>query len=140
MNSKLIKKRDSYIVILAIIVVAFLYKCPYDYLFGISCPGCGMTRACFALLKLDFKLALYYHPLCVLMPILAIGFLLDKFNFIKIEEKYKKLILAIICLLFIFVYILRMFHENDVVRFHPEDALIIRIWNQITEFIKNATL
>ena len=39
------------------------YICPFYYLFHIPCPGCGMTRACKALLRLDFRTAVYYNCL-----------------------------------------------------------------------------
>ena len=37
--------------------------CPIKYLTGISCAGCGMTRAWRCVLKLDFARAFSYHPL-----------------------------------------------------------------------------
>jgi len=40
------------------IVALGLYDCPVNAIFNIPCPGCGMTEACFNLLKLDIKGAL----------------------------------------------------------------------------------
>ena len=37
--------------------------CPILYFTGISCAGCGMSRAWMCLLHLDFAGAFYYHPL-----------------------------------------------------------------------------
>lgn len=139
MKNKWINKNDLYVVLLVIVVIAFFYKCPYDYFFGISCPGCGMTRACWALLKLDLEQAMYYHPLCILMPVLALGYILDRFHFVTIETKYKKVIAVMVCILFLGIYMIRMFQENDVVRFHPEDSFIKNIIDQIRFLIKNAT-
>ena len=37
--------------------------CPILYVIGIPCPGCGMTRAVLACLRLDFAAAFRYHPM-----------------------------------------------------------------------------
>jgi hypothetical protein len=37
--------------------------CPTAGMFGIPCPGCGLSRAMFAALRGDFADAFYYHPL-----------------------------------------------------------------------------
>lgn len=38
-------------------------KCPYQYLFGISCFGCGLTRALVAARQGEFALSWELHPL-----------------------------------------------------------------------------
>ena len=55
--------RSAIIKILAIAVVVLFYRCPINKIFGIECPGCGLTRACLSALKFDFKSAFEYHPL-----------------------------------------------------------------------------
>lgn len=50
-----------------IIVAAGLYDCPANAMFGISCPGCGMTEAMVELVHLDICAAFKAHclfPLC----------------------------------------------------------------------------
>lgn len=37
--------------------------CPFHFITGFYCPGCGGTRAVRALLRGDLVRALYYHPL-----------------------------------------------------------------------------
>ncbi len=44
--------------------------CPIRYVTGIPCPGCGLTRAYWAVLHLDFAAAFSYHPLFWLIPFL----------------------------------------------------------------------
>ena len=39
--------------------------CPINYFLGICCPGCGMTRGFFAILRLDFYAAFHYHVLSI---------------------------------------------------------------------------
>lgn len=41
--------------------------CPFANLTGHPCPGCGLTRAAFALVRLDFDRALALHPLSPLL-------------------------------------------------------------------------
>ncbi len=46
--------------------------CPFAELFALPCPGCGLTRAAWALLRGDFRAALALHPLSpVLVPVVA---------------------------------------------------------------------
>ncbi len=51
--------------------------CVVTWLCGIPCPGCGMTRAVLALLRLDVAAAFSYHPMVWSLPILYIYFLSD---------------------------------------------------------------
>lgn len=45
--------------------------CPFHLLTGLLCPGCGVTRMCLALLRLDFSAAWSYNPgLLLLSPVL----------------------------------------------------------------------
>jgi hypothetical protein len=52
--------------------------CPFKMLTGFPCPGCGMTRACWCLLKLDFAGAFYYHPLSFLLASVVIFVVLNE--------------------------------------------------------------
>ena len=57
------------LIAVAVALVSLMGGCPIRRFWGISCPGCGMTRACAALLRLDFQTAAAYHPLVfVLIP------------------------------------------------------------------------
>jgi hypothetical protein len=47
--------------------------CFFQSIFGIPCPGCGLTRAITALCSLEFRAAFFYHPLVPM--IFWIGFL-----------------------------------------------------------------
>lgn len=40
--------------------------CPFYAMTGFLCPGCGGTRAFYALMRADFLSALYYNPVIVL--------------------------------------------------------------------------
>jgi len=46
---------------------SFYPVCQFHRLTGLNCPGCGMTRACYALLHGHFSAALRDNLLCILM-------------------------------------------------------------------------
>ncbi|MEN6420524.1 MAG: DUF2752 domain-containing protein, partial [Smithella sp.] len=46
--------------------------CPIKFVTGIPCAGCGMSRALYCALKLDFHKAFHYHPLFPL-PFVVVG-------------------------------------------------------------------
>ena len=47
------------------------YECIWKTIFGIPCPGCGMTRAWLAAFRLDMKAAFSYHPMFWSVPIVV---------------------------------------------------------------------
>ena len=109
-----------------ILMVLFYYfcGCPIRWLTGLCCPGCGMTRAILACLRLDFAAAWNYHPVVFIMPIVAILLIIFRKN---------KRAVSIICLctavILIAVYIVRMAQGGDVVYFHPHDSVIFKLIN-----------
>ena len=53
-------------------LTGFSIPCPVRALTGLLCPGCGVTRLCMALLRLDFAAAWDANPvLLLLLPVLA---------------------------------------------------------------------
>ena len=49
----------SAVVILYIFLECFGITCPIKFITGVSCAGCGMSRAWLACLRFDFKKAFY---------------------------------------------------------------------------------
>ncbi len=60
--------------LVGILVVASEWTiCPFARLSGHPCPGCGMTRATLALLRLDWAEAVRWHPLSpICVPLVAL--------------------------------------------------------------------
>lgn len=83
--------------------------CPLKTFTGISCAGCGMSRALSALIHFEFKEAFYYHPLIFIMPALVPLF----FFWEKIPPQKQKLIVGIFITAFLFVYIIRLINQQD---------------------------
>lgn len=82
--------------------------CVFHELTSLYCPGCGITRMCLALVKLDFKMAFYNNrALFICIPIgLILGLKLLKqyirTGYIKLSLKQTRLLWAIIAFLIIF--------------------------------------
>lgn len=122
-------------VILAIGVIAFIYTrigCPTRYLFGICCPGCGMTRAAFSILKLDFAAAFEYNPSVFILPIAFIVFLCRK----KIPKNVQKVLLGMGMAIFSGVYLYRLLTGNAYVYIDFDRGLVFKILKDILEKIK----
>ncbi len=60
---------------LVVLLSALRVPCFSILLFGIPCPGCGMTRAWLAVLRLDFSTAFSMHLMFWAMPLLFVYFL-----------------------------------------------------------------
>ena len=50
----------------------YFLPCVFKGVTGMPCPGCGMTRACLAILQGEFTTAWRYHPFSFLLIGLAI--------------------------------------------------------------------
>ena len=116
----------------AIFTIAILYfiiellgvTCPIKYLTGISCAGCGMSRAWLSVLHGDIAMAFYYHPLFLL----PVGFLALYLFKNGINPKVYKFFIFTICILFVIVYIYRIFNGNDtVISVNIRDGLLYKL-------------
>ena len=121
-------------------IVIFLYfatgiGCPILYTTGIPCLGCGMSRACLRLMQLDFYGASHYHPLCFVLPLIAVFLLLRFYG--KISEKQYQHGLVFIAVLFSAVYLIRLKNPaDDIVKFHLRDGFIYRNLQWFFQFLK----
>lgn len=102
---------SAIIKILAIAVIVLFYRCPANKIFGIDCPGCGLTRACLSALKLDFRSAFEYHPLFWLFGAGLLYFIFYEQikRRVKISGKLELTVLLISALLFVVVWLIRIF-------------------------------
>lgn len=104
--------------------------CPVRWLTGISCAGCGMTRAVLWAVRLQFDKAFYYHPLFWMLPLGGLVFFFRD----KIPIKLEKCLawLAVVC--FGAVYLMRLFGPDQaVVAFEPKEGMLARLWEYFTE-------
>ena len=91
-------KEKTILTVCYLAIVLLLYflgaECIFKKFLGVSCPGCGMTRAFLSALRFDFTAAFKYHFMFWSMPILYLYFLLDGKLF-----KHKKVDLAILIII-----------------------------------------
>ena len=121
------------IFMLYIVFFALGISCPVKHIFGVSCPGCGMTRATLSALRLDFTMAFYYHPL---WPIVLPSVVLLVFLFKKGKRGIFKAAIALFVLAFLFTYFIRLFAtpDNAIVTFSPEGGGIKRAIDFVFNF------
>ena len=126
MKDKLLK---SFLFVLPICLIVLVYlllmkngiSCPIKYIFGISCPGCGMTRAWISAPSWDFAQAFRFHPLWFTVPAFFV------FGIVSYKRKCYKALqidLAIFVGVFLITYLLRLLIGSDVVVFDPSEGLI----------------
>ena len=128
---KLLQKYKGYLIagiaIIAYCCLMFLFSlpCPIKFMTGISCAGCGMSRACVSAIHLDFSAAFYYHPLWVIIVPAAIT--LPVLHATHKKTAYN-IIFWTVCALFLTVWLYRMiFMDSKIVVFEPTDGVFPRI-------------
>ena len=108
------------------LVAAFIHRfgCPILYLFGVSCPGCGMSRAVRCCLRLDFAGAWHCHPLVFILPVLLALLIVFRKN-----NRALWIVLGVFFTLLCGVYVYRAITDiaPDVIRFQPETGLLWRM-------------
>lgn len=82
--------------------------CPVKTIFGIPCPGCGMTRALIFAARGNFERAFYYHPLFPLAPFLVAGVAVYSLSKKPPVKKCAGAILLALCGVFVAVWIYRL--------------------------------
>ncbi len=109
---------------------------------GIPCPGCGMTRATLALLRLDFAAAFAYHPLVyIIVPFIIVLSVLLITGRTTIKKSTPYLIAIMACL--VIVYMVRMvllFPDAEPMTYDRDSlaAVLFRIIRVITDRMAGA--
>ena len=120
----------------AVLAVIFLYTffyivgigCPIKYVTGISCIGCGMTRAWFSVLQLDISSAFHYHP-AFLIPLIALVIFTYKK---KMSKSIYYTSIWVIVIILLSVYLFRMFDSvDDIVVCDIKNGLIYKCLHAI---------
>ncbi len=110
--------------------------CPFRFLVGVPCPGCGITRACQAVLRLDFAGAFYYHPLFWLLPPAFAYLVLGKSPLLGSPKRERVFLVSLIALT-LGVYVFRLiFVRNEAFSVDTSAGFIVRLWSMLQSFIR----
>ncbi|MBK7029608.1 MAG: DUF2752 domain-containing protein [Bacteroidales bacterium] len=97
----------------------FFPKCPFYWITGYKCPGCGSQRAVHHLLNLDFKHAFLSNPLLVTaIPYILLGF---AFDYTRLRERYprvRKILFGKIAIISMFVIVIAYWILRNLPIFH----------------------
>lgn len=115
-----------------VVIEALGVTCPIRFLTGVSCAGCGMSRAWLAVLRLDLAEAFRFHPLFWL-PVPAAGLLLFRR---RLPERVFRLGIAVCGVLFLVVYLIRLCRPGEIVAFAPEQGLLWRLALAVYSWMK----
>lgn len=137
------KKNTSNKIIFAISFVLILlfylvFHCPFRFFFGVSCPGCGMTRALISLFKFDLVSAFYFHPLVFIMPFISayiIARVLKKRP--PFGKKCETVLLFFTIALFSAVFVFRVVSGSNVVKPDFNGSVLHKIITLIMEAFSN---
>lgn len=129
--------------IIGVAIVILLYvilkiPCPIRYVTGISCPGCGMTRAFVSAIKLDLAAAFGYNPAWV--AVIAGGIALTFLRIFKKERAFE-IILYVTLGAIILTYLVRLaFFRDSVVAIELDKGLIGRGIAYVVNAMQNTFL
>ena len=113
------------VVLFYLVIESLGVTCPIRFLTGVSCAGCGMSRAWLALLQGNLAEAARFHPLFWL-PVPAAALLLFRR---RLPGWVFRLSMAAVCALFLGVYLLRLLDPGDAVAdFQPASGLHPRLF------------
>ena len=108
--------KQYYVFIIVIVLYLAIFEildphgpnCIIKHTIGVPCMGCGMTRATYYLITLDFKQAFFFHPLVFIMPVIITTFLLKGIGIFQTMYS-SKTFWGVVIFLFVATYIIRMY-------------------------------
>lgn len=138
---KYISKPAMAIIVYMVVCQLLFHKaCPSRLLFGIPCPGCGITRAFLLVLLGDFSSATRMHPFWIVIVIGTVVALSERY-FVKSEKSYKKLQKINQVVLFIILTASLVFYVYRMIHLYPNHEPMLyesnNLRNIINQFIMN---
>lgn len=85
----------------------FYSSCPFVMITGLPCPGCGLSRAGFSLLRGEFSAAWHFHPFIYGIVLLAAVFFIRRYLLHREVRSLQKWLILLMAGMLVF-YIYRM--------------------------------
>ena len=109
--------------------------CPMQLIFGLPCPGCGLTRAATQLLTGHFTESFRMHPFLIAWILMAADWLLSRYLFMRRAKELPILLGLVIAGMFVFyLYRMRMYYPHT----EPMNPLMKGMIPSLAERIRGA--
>lgn len=135
-RKKIVNKSTLNILFVIAIYTLFLnvthIGCPIRFLTGVSCMGCGMSRALSAVIRLHFQEAVHYHPLVFFVPFIIV-FMCIESKIAVSNKRLVKFVWIVIISSFFITYLVRLFSNDPVVQINIKDGLIFKMIKHLRE-------
>ena len=118
----------AFAAIVALVATMWVFNvpCPIKHVTGISCAGCGMSRAFVSAISLNFADAFRYHPLWVIVVPVSIALAILG---AKEKKRAAGILVAAVVVVFLAIWIIRIVSGDDIVRVDLADSAIARLFN-----------
>ncbi len=110
--------------------------CPIKALFGVPCPGCGLTRAWWEAMHFRFGEAFSYHPLWLPAPFLLLYAIHLQVLPARFQSRLAKAVLILSAIAYSSLYLYRIFIVHDPL-LQPDfsNALFPILFDKIRAFV-----
>ena len=110
----------------------FLYSmCPMVSITGFPCPGCGMTRAVFGVLRGNFALAWKMHPFVYVLGGYVLVFAFRRYIMQKeVKSMVKYIILIAIAMIGYYIYRMVKYFPGDAPMSYYYGSILYRVFKK----------
>ena len=119
----------AFVAIFALVIAMWMLNipCSIKYVAGISCAGCGMSRAILSALKFDFASAFAYHPLWFIVIPAVIALVILGANG---KKRASTVFLISIGALFLITWIIRIILKDEIVSINLSEGAIAGLFEK----------